>query len=161
MNTSSINPREQFEALIGRIANDISGHALDQNLEDDLNRRVPGGGMVYRELLAFCRAGIAHGWMCEREAGGIRFGRVIQPSPRTHGFSVDVVDMPAIVGPHHSHPSGEIDLVMPLEDGARFDDRGEGWLVYGPGSAHHPTVTGGRALILYLLPGGAIEFTRR
>ena len=42
---------------------------------------------------------------------------------------------------------------------ARFDGHGAGWVVYGPGSAHSPTVTGGRALVLYLLPQGAIEFT--
>jgi len=34
------------------------------------------------------------------------------------------------------------------------------WLVYGPGSAHSPTVAHGRALVLYLLPQGAIEFTK-
>ena len=55
---------------------------------------------------------------------------------------------------------GEIDLVMPLEPEAQFDGHGAGWVVYGPGSAHHPTVTRGRALVLYLLPAGAIEFTR-
>jgi hypothetical protein len=161
MNTSSPSPREQFEALIADITGGISGRTLDQNLEDDLNRRFPAGGMKYRELLESCRAGIANGWMCDREAAGIRFGRIIKPGPLTHGFSVDVVDMPPVVGPHHTHPNGEIDLVMPLEADARFDGRAEGWLVYGPGSSHHPTVTGGRALVLYLLPGGAIEFTRR
>jgi len=161
MNASSPSTREQFQALIARITPDISGRALDQSLEDDLNRRFPAGGLVYRELLESCRAGIASGWMCDREAGGIRFGRVIKPGPPTHGFSVDVVDMPPVVGPHHTHPNGEIDLVMPLDSGARFDGRGEGWLVYGPGSSHHPTVSGGRALVLYLLPAGAIEFSRR
>ena len=65
-----------------------------------------------------------------------------------------------LAGPHHSHPNGEIDLIMPLDDTARFDGRGAGWLVYGPGSAHRPTVSQGRALVLYLLPQGAIEFTR-
>ena len=34
-----------------------------------------------------------------------------------------------------------------------------GWHVYGPGSAHRPTVAGGRALVLYVLPGGKIGFT--
>ena len=29
-----------------------------------------------------------------------------------------------------------------------------------PGSAHRPTVAAGRALVLYLLPQGAIEFTK-
>ena len=33
-------------------------------------------------------------------------------------------------------------------------------LVYPPGSAHRPTVTQGRALVLYLLPEGRIDFTR-
>jgi hypothetical protein len=50
-------------------------------------------------------------------------------------------------------------MIMPLTEGARFDGHGAGWLVYGPGSAHRPTVTGGRALVLYLLPGGAIDFS--
>jgi hypothetical protein len=100
------------------------------------------------------------GWMCEREAGGIKYGRVIKSTPDLRGYSVDVVDMDAIRGPHHRHPNGEIDLVMPLTEEAKFDGRGAGWLVYGPGSAHFPTVTEGRALVLYLLPQGAIEFTR-
>ena len=96
--------------------------------------------------------------MCDREHGGIRFGRVIKPTDVTHGFSVDVVEMDNIVGPHHGHPNGEIDLVMPLTDGAKFDGQGAGWKVYGPGSAHKPTVTDGRAYVLYLLPEGAIDF---
>ena len=84
----------------------------------------------------------------------------MKPGPATHGFSVDVVEMNDIAGPHHRHPNGEVDLVMPLEGDARFDGHGAGWVVYGPGSAHRPTVSGGKALVLYLLPDGAIEFTK-
>ncbi|MEQ8689313.1 MAG: DUF4863 family protein, partial [Pseudomonadales bacterium] len=102
----------------------------------------------------------AMGWLCAREAGGLRFGRVIKPGPATHGFSVDVVLMKDCVGPHHAHPRGEIDMIMPVDPGARFDDRPEGWLVYSDTTAHSPTVTGGEAIVLYLLPEGAIEFTR-
>jgi hypothetical protein len=29
-----------------------------------------------------------------------------------------------------------------------------------PGSAHRPTVSQGRALVLYLLPNGKIDFTK-
>jgi hypothetical protein len=118
------------------------------------------GGTVFNRIFASCRAAIAAGWMCQREAGGIRYARVLRPLPRTGDFSVDVVDMQDVRGPHHVHPNGEIDLVMPLDSGAKFDRRGAGWVVYGPGSAHHPTVSDGRALVLYLLPHGAIEFTR-
>ncbi|WP_414707995.1 DUF4863 family protein [Rhizorhapis sp.] len=49
---------------------------------------------------------------------------------------------------------------MPIDAAAQFDGRGAGWKVYRPGSAHHPTVSGGKALVLYLLPEGAIEFTQ-
>jgi hypothetical protein len=98
--------------------------------------------------------------MCEREAGGIRYGRVVKPAPATQGFSVDVVDMNDCAGPEHAHPNGEIDLVMPTEGAARFDGHGAGWVVYGPGTTHRPTVSGGRALVLYLRPGGAIDFKR-
>ncbi len=107
-----MSPREQFEERMANIAAVVCGQVLDAGLENELNRRFPAGGIEYRGLLEACQAGIAGGWMCDREAGGIRFGRVIKPSPRTHGFSVDVVDMPPIVGPHHNHLNGEIDLIF-------------------------------------------------
>jgi len=85
-----------------------------------------------------------------------------------HGPGSVAYESLAAACPHHRHPNGEIDLVMPLASGdgvaaggaATFDGQSAGWKVYGPGSAHRPTVRGGRALVLYLLPDGAIEFTR-
>jgi hypothetical protein len=157
-------PKTTVEALtdlISKVTARIHGRVLDANLERELNSQFAPNGAHYRAIFQTCQAAIAEGWMCAREADGIKFGRVIKPGDTTHGFSVDVVAMPPMAGPHHSHPNGEIDLIMPLTPGARFDGREAGWLVYGPGSAHHPTVTHGRALILYLLPAGAIEFTKR
>jgi hypothetical protein len=97
--------------------------------------------------------------LCQHEHGGVRYGRVIKAGDATHGFSVDVVDMDNVVGPHHRHPGGEIDMIMPTTPDAKFDGHGRGWFVYPADSAHRPTVSDGRALVLYLLPGGAIEFT--
>ncbi len=134
--------------------------ALDKTLEADLNRLFPADGETFRAVVDACRAGIAAGWMCNREHAGIKYGRVVKPGPATHGFSVDVVEMEDVAGGHHRHPAGEIDLVMPLTGRAEFDGHGAGWLVCEPGSAHHPTVRGGKALVLYLLPQGAIEFTK-
>ena len=151
---------ESFTALIATITSRLEGRSLDSQLEQDLNRAFPAEGKECRAIVAACKDAIAAGWMCNREAGGIKYGRVIKPGPATHGFSVDVVEMEPVAGPHHRHPNGEIDLVMPLAPGAQFDGHGAGWVVYGPGSAHHPTVTHARALVLYLLPAGAIEFTR-
>lgn len=152
---------EQFQALIANVTAAIDGMPLDAQLAAFLNERFPAGGEDFRAIADACRQAVAAGWMCEREHGGIRFGRVLPPGAATHGFSVDVVDMADVVGPHHVHPQGEIDLIMPLEGEAKFDGHGAGWFVYGPGSAHRPTVSGGRAHVLYLLPGGAIEFTRQ
>ena len=101
--------------------------------------------------------GLEEGWLCPKEAGGVRFGRLAKASPFTHGFSIDVVDMHG-PGPGHTHPQGEIDLCFALEGAPTFDGRAPGWTVYGPGSWHVPTVSGGRMAILYFLPGGAIRF---
>jgi hypothetical protein len=151
---------QTFQALIAGLTADIAGRPLDTDLADTLNRTHGPGSDSYAALFAACREAIAAGWMCKHEAGGIRYGRVLKPAPELHGFSVDVVDMDDVVGPHHVHPNGEIDLIMPLTDGARFDGHPAGWCVYPPGSAHRPTVSSGRALVLYLLPQGAIEFTQ-
>jgi hypothetical protein len=151
----------EFGELMASITGAIGAHALDASLEAELNRRFPTDGPVVKSIVDACAAGIAAGWMCSREHAGVRYGRVVKPGDATHGFSVDVVEMKDIAGGHHRHPNGEIDLVMPRDPTARFDGRGAGWLVYGPGSAHSPTVAGGKAWVLYLLPQGAIDFTRK
>ena len=151
---------DDFVRLIANVTSAIAGKPVDTALETDLNQRFPANGTVVAEIVAACRTGSAAGWLCNREQGGIRFGRVAKPSPELHGYSIDVVDMNEVAGPHHAHPNGEVDLIMPTEGDARFDGRGAGWLVYPAGSSHRPTVSGGRAFVLYLLPGGAIEFTR-
>jgi hypothetical protein len=148
--------REQIAQLTARLA----GRPLDAGLEVWLNEEYGPHSEGYRQLKQSCETGVAEGWLCDRDAGGIRYGRVFKPAADLHGFSVDVVDMKDIAGPHHVHPEGEIDLVLPIEGDARFDGRPAGWLVCPPGSAHRPTVSNGRALVLYLLPAGRIEFTK-
>jgi Domain of unknown function (DUF4863) len=151
---------QEFEALLAPVAERVRGRAFDASLELDLNAEFGPRSAAFGGIVAACHAAIAAGWMCNREGGGIKYGRVIKPADSLGGLSVDVVDMDTIKGPHHRHPNGEIDLIMPITPEAKFDGRGAGWLVYGPGTAHYPTVSEGRALVLYLLPGGAIEFTK-
>lgn len=150
----------EFQQRIAALTAQLAGRPLDDALDRWLNARFGPGSAEFEALRADCLAGVAEGWMCQRENDGIRWGRVLPASDALQRFSVDVVDMHDIAGPHHVHPQGEIDLVMPLDDGARFDGRPAGWCVYPPGSAHRPTVSGGRALVLYLLPEGQIAFTR-
>jgi len=150
---------DDFRQHLATLTAQIAGRPLDSALDEWLNREHGPASSTYRELRAGCEAGVAAGWLCDREGGGIRYGRIFKPATDLHGFSVDVVDMKDIAGPHHVHPNGEIDLIMPLEGEALFDGQPAGWHVCPPGSAHRPTVSQGRALVLYLLPQGRIEFT--
>jgi len=115
---------------ISALTSQLSGKTLDQNLQDWLNHQHGVDSATWGELEQSCRQGVAEGWLCQHEAGGIRYGRVFKPEPQLHGFSVDVVDMDDVVGPHHRHPQGEIDLVMPISAEARFDGHAAGWVVY-------------------------------
>jgi hypothetical protein len=178
----------EFQGQIAQLTAQIAGRELNKDLDAWLNQTHGAGSATYRQLKASCEAGVAEGWLANREGGGIKYGRIFKPSDDLNGFSVDVVDMapprwaapskaqpprgadggtpPAggeqdyVAGPHHAHPNGEIDLIMPIDGDAQFDGRPAGWCVYPAGSAHRPTVSQGRALVLYLLPQGAIEFTR-
>jgi hypothetical protein len=150
--------RAHFEAAVADIAVRIAGLPVVPELAGALTALFPPDGPTFQRIASLCRQGIREGWLCQREQGGIHYGRALKPGPATAGFSVDVVEMSDVAGPFHAHPAGEIDMIMPADAGARFDGSGEGWLVYGPGSAHRPTVSGGRAIVLYLLPEGAIDF---
>ena len=149
----------EFLEILAAIAAEIDTVQLDNDMEMLLNERFPAGGEQFSRLHALCAEGEANGWLMSREAGGIKFGRAVKPGAETGRFSVDVVRMKDVVGPHHIHTTGEIGAIMPISGEPLFDGKPKGWYVYPPGSSHHPTVTGGDAYILYLLPEGAIEFT--
>jgi len=151
---------ESFKAQISALTAQLAGRPLDTALDTWLNEHHGATSATYAALKASCEAGVQAGWLCDREGGGLRYGRIFKPDEALHGFSVDVVDMKDVAGPHHMHPLGEIDLIMPLEGEATFDGRPAGWLVCPPGSAHRPTVSQGRALVLYLLPQGQIQLTK-
>ena len=150
---------DTFKAQIAELTAQIAGRPLDADLDTWLNQTHGPASATYAALKASCVAGAEQGWLCNREGGGLRYGRIFKPADDLHGYSVDVVDMKDVAGPHHVHPNGEIDLIMPIEGEATFDGRPAGWLVCPPGSAHRPTVRQGRALVLYLLPQGQIQFT--
>ncbi|MCR9219184.1 MAG: DUF4863 family protein [Alphaproteobacteria bacterium] len=152
---------ETLKRHVVAVTERVAGKPLDEALDRFLNETFPPESETFQGLAAACRAGMEEGWLGEREHGGIRFGRPIKPSEETAGFSVDVVRYKDLAGPHHAHPKGEIDLILPIDPDAEFDGRGEGWLVYAPGTAHHPTISGGEAIVLYLLPDGEIAFTKR
>lgn len=152
---------DNYQQLLQPVTDFIADAPLNNDLQDQLNAQFPVNGEVFNAIVAASHAGIAAKVLCKHEAPGIKYGRVIKPTPSLNGYSVDVVKMDNVVGPHHRHPNGEIDLIMPISPNAKFDNHGAGWLVYGPDSAHCPTVTDGESIVLYLLPDGQIEFTHQ
>src|SRR5438045_3632110 len=100
---TSMTP-EAFTELIASISRRIEGKPLDKGLEHQLNAEFPPDGEAFRGVFDACRDAVAAGWMCNREGGGIKYGRVIKPGVATNGFSVDVGPMADVKGSHHRTP---------------------------------------------------------
>jgi hypothetical protein len=147
--------KEQFTELLRPVAEAL--RAVDVDAADasaQTERAAPFAGSAVAALRAAAVANIASEWLLPKAANGIRFGRVAKD---LLGFSVDAVLMD-VPGPRHRHPNGELDLCIATKGEPRFDGKPTGWVVYGKGSVHVPTVRDGEMLILYFLPAGAIEF---
>jgi hypothetical protein len=150
-----------FQSIVQPVLDLVAGQRPGSVLAARLTEAFPPEGETFLAIERACHDAIAAGWMCSQGGPGRRFGRVIEPSAASGQLSVDVVDLEDIKGPHHRHPTGEVCMVMPVTETAEFDGNPRGWCAYEPGSDHHPTVTGGEALVLYMLPDGEIEFTGR
>jgi len=112
------------------------------------------------EIGRLLHAAFEAGWLCPRDGGpGVFFGRLARPSEATAGMSIDVVEFEGPAA-EHVHPKGEVSLCFARSGAPRFDGRGPGFVVLPPGSRHVPTVEGGRMLIAYFLPEGAVEWIR-
>ena len=156
--TDTDSARQELADLLAPVVTMLAVSKLDAECEARLNAMFGPDSLFALKMFNFCRAAIEDGWMCSRGEPDLRYGRVIKASTLCAAFSVDIVVMSDVVGPEHTHPAGEADLVLPLNPHARFDGRPAGWVVYPPGSSHAPTVTEGSAIVLYLLPDGAIDF---
>jgi hypothetical protein len=86
-------------------------------------------------------------------------------SERLSWFSVTAVYMdsvPVYRGQYHQHPYGEINMVVPLDEGAQLGGprgwQGGGWTAPDPASHHYPEVRGGAVIALFFLPAGRISY---
>jgi hypothetical protein len=151
-----MSDRETFLEALEPVLAAVAGlDPADPEAAARLSAAFPLEGPALTRLRTLMRAGVEAGWLCDREAGGVRFSRV--KKAEAGGLSVDAVHMSA-PGPGHLHPNGEFDLCFAVSGAPTFDGRAPGWTVYPPGSWHVPTVAGGVMDILYFLPEGAIEF---
>jgi hypothetical protein len=125
----------------------------------ELQRRLDPRGAAAQKVGDELRGLLAAGKIADRGAPPVRWSRVAKAGPETREQSIDVVLMTG-AGPGHRHPGGEVNFCVALDGEPKFDGQEPGWVVFPPGSSHVPTVAGGTMLIVYLLPGGQIEFDR-
>jgi 2-hydroxylaminobenzoate mutase len=152
----------------------------------ELERRYPFDGRACRALRAALLEALAAGVIGERGKDPVRYSRLAKPGATRHDLSVDFVWMSG-PGIPHRHPRGEVNLCFAVDvdasgapratataskggsggaagsdtrsaSTARFDGQPQGWVAFPPDSRHVPTVTGGRMLIAYFLPGGEVEW---
>lgn len=151
--------KARFIATLGPVIDAAARRPWDDALAAWLTETFPPGGPVFERIREAVADGVERGWMGLQGDDNRKGARVVEPTPDTRGYSVDVVEIADIVGPHHSHPRGELCAVIAVTPGARFDGNPEGWAVYPPGSAHYPSAEGGRLQVMFLLPGGEIAYT--
>lgn len=151
--------KEELLQWVRQLCDEIRSRPLDQDLEAYLNREYGAGTRPYQELCRLLQLGVEEGWAgyVEIEGATYRRGRIAEPSPETAGMSVESGLLRDVMGQYHCHTRGEINMIVPLEPGAQFCGHGAGWRVFPPMSEHFPTVTG-KALMMYFLPGGEIEY---
>lgn len=133
---------------------DLADHEAARS---ELERRFAPASASARAVDRALTALLSAGKLAQRGEPPVRYGRVAKAGPETLDFSIDVVHMTG-PGPRHRHPNGEVNWCVALSGAPTFDGQGPGWVVLPSGSTHVPTVAGGEMLIVYLLPGGAIEF---
>ncbi len=124
-----------------------------------LAQAYPVDGTEATALRAALLAAVEDGTLCDRGEPALKWSRLAKPETTPHDLSADAVWMSG-AGPRHRHPRGEINLCFAVEGTPEFDGHPEGWVVFPPDSVHVPTVAGGRMLIVYFLPGGAMEFVQ-
>ncbi len=149
--------------FLEQVKNRTSGGVL----EAWLNENHGPGSPVYDDLSALIIAGVDEGWAANIEIDGpnYRRSRIADPSGDISYFSITAVYMNSLSnfrGQYHQHPYGELNMVVPLDEGARLMGpngfSGAGWTAPGPGSHHYPEVEGGALIALFFLPAGRISY---
>lgn len=151
--------KEAFLNLVRELCSAIRGKPLNDDLETYLNQHYGADSESYQKLSSLMQIGVEEGWVAYSEIEGAEYrrGRILEPGFDSAGMSVESGLLNNVKGQYHCHTTGEINMVIPLEQGANFCGAGAGWVVYPPLSEHFPTVHA-RALILFFLPDGKIEY---
>ena len=145
------------------------------DVERWLNTTYGVDSALYQDLSQRIIQGVQEGWAADIEVAGPRYRRspIVAPSAETFFFSAMAVLLDStdntqnnpegsLRANYHLHPYGEINLVVPLNEGAALAGPDGwcygGWTAPAPGSHHYPEVKGGAVISLTFLPAGRISF---
>lgn len=141
-----------------------------KSLEEYLNKNYGPGNARYEELARLVRLGLGEGWAANVAIDGARYrrSRVSGPTEATRFCSVTTVYMATrageddFKGQYHAHPYGEINCVVPIDEGAELRGlngwQGAGWTSPHAGSHHYPQCRKGGLVALFFLPAGRISY---
>ncbi len=145
----------------------VKNRTPGDELEKFLNAECGPGSEIYDALAGLAKQGVAEGWAANEEVGGATYRRskLQEPTPETFHFSITLVYMDSdevFRGQYHGHPYGEINLIVPITDGAAASGPNGwcygGWTSPAPGSHHYPEVKGGAVVQMFYLPAGRISY---
>nr|OQO32046.1 hypothetical protein B0A51_00584 [Rachicladosporium sp. CCFEE 5018] len=167
------NVHPNLQKLLNR-ARDFFSEVEDltpgKGLEKRLNEEYGAGTPIFDDMADLIRKGVNNNedWVATDELDGPKYRRtrVSPPSAENRFFSITTVYMSSendktYRGQYHLHPYGEINCVIPLDEGAQIMGmsgwQGIGWTSPGAGTHHYPEVRGGALIALFFLPAGRIS----
>ncbi len=116
------------------------GHVLESHLNTTYGPNSP----TYKTLCSLTLLGLREGWVANIPIEGqphYRRSKISLPRQETRFFSITAVYVDSVEefsGQHHSHPYGEINCVVQVDEGAELKGmqgwQGKGWTSPGPGT---------------------------
>lgn len=170
-----MNKRDELINLCIEFLAKVKDKTASNNLEQWLNDTYGPDSETYQRIADLVIEGVAQGWAANTEISGpnYRRSRLCEPCAETFYFSITTVFMDSkgyeldnaqrtFRGDYHQHPYGELNMVIPLDEGAVLAGprgwQGAGWTAPSPGSHHFPEVKGGALIAFFFLPAGRISY---
>ncbi|AMB88074.1 hypothetical protein AWM79_23470 [Pseudomonas agarici] len=167
--------REQLISICIEFLSKVKDKTAGADLDKWLNETYGPDSETYQAIADLVIKGVSQGWAADTEISGpnYRRSRLCEPCAETFYFSITTVYMDSkgyelnnsertFRGDYHLHPYGELNMVIPLDQGAVLAGprgwQGAGWTAPAPGSHHYPEVKGGAVIAFFFLPAGRISY---
>jgi hypothetical protein len=129
--TQLTSSKDELIARLIPFLQEVKDMTTSTEVEQWLNSKHGVESALYKDLARLLTLGVKDGWAAHVEIAGPRYRRsqLVLPSSETFFFSATAVLMDStgtaqnnlegsFRGGYHSHPYGEINLVVPLDEGA-------------------------------------------